>query len=196
MTAKWNDTTQMIETLGQYDAALFLWLNRLGAEQWDPFWLLITNKWASIPLYVGLLVLLWRERSPKKLLQTLFLVGLLVLASDQLANLFKYVLVERPRPCRVEALVDQMRMVANYCGRYGYFSAHAASSMAVAVFMIKLLAKRYRFLTALLLIWAFLVGYSRIYLGVHYPLDVLTGQFIGGVLGLIFFRLETNLARV
>lgn len=190
MIVKSNDTARMIETFWQYDTQLFLWLNALGSATWDPFWLVVTNKWASLPLYLVLLYLLWQQYSRKTLLQTLFFVGLLVLASDQLANLFKYVLVQRPRPCRVEELADQMRLVADYCGRYGYFSAHAASSMAVAVFMVKHLAKHYCLLIWMLMPWALMVGYSRIYLGVHYPLDVLTGQIIGALLGLAFYRLQ------
>ncbi len=114
----------------------------------------------------------------------------MITTSDQLANLFKYVLFQRPRPCRVEALRETMRFVADGCGRYGYFSAHAASSMAAAVFLGLLLKEKWKYLPFLLLFWAVVVAYSRIYLGVHYPLDIITGMFFGGALGWFFFRVQ------
>ena len=83
-----------------------------------------------------------------------------------------------------------MRFVADGCGRYGYFSAHAASSMAAAVFLGLLLKPYYKALPFLLLLWASVVAYSRIYLGVHYPLDIITGMFFGAWIGLAVFRLN------
>ncbi|MAO11511.1 MAG: hypothetical protein CMC07_11725 [Flavobacteriaceae bacterium] len=83
-----------------------------------------------------------------------------------------------------------MRYVAVRCGRYGYFSAHAASSMAAAVFLSLLLKKWYHYLPFLLLFWAAVVAYSRIYLGVHYPLDIVTGMFFGALIGFLFYKLQ------
>ena len=99
---------------------------------------------------------------------------------------------ERPRPCRLESLKESMRFVAVNCGRYGYFSAHAASSMGVAVFLGLLLKEKYRLLPFLLIFWAVLLGYSRIYLGVHYPFDVVTGMFFGGIIGWLVFMLQNR----
>ena len=84
-----------------------------------------------------------------------------------------------------------MRFVADGCGRYGYFSAHAASSMAAAVFIGLLLKPYYKALPFLLLLWASVIAYSRIYLGVHYPLDIITGMFFGAWIGLAIFKLNT-----
>lgn len=179
----------MLEQLLQYDTELFLFLNNLGNNSWDGFWLIITEKFSSIPLYLVLLYLIWKHFSWKGTLLVMVIVAVMITATDQLANLFKYVLFQRPRPCRVEALQDQMRMVADGCGRYGYFSAHAASSMAVAVFIGLLLRKYYKYLAFMLLFWAVVIAYSRIYLGVHYPLDSITGMFFGGLLGWLFFKL-------
>jgi len=180
----------MIDQLLQYDSDLFLFLNNLGNESWDALWLFITNKFSSIPLYAVLLYLVWKKFNWKVTLLTLICAALMITATDQLANLFKYVLFQRPRPCGVEELQSQMRFVAERCGRYGYFSAHAASSMAAAVFLGLLLKKWFKYLPFLLLFWAAIVAYSRIYLGVHYPLDIITGMFFGAIIGTLFFKLH------
>jgi undecaprenyl-diphosphatase len=179
----------MIEELLKYDTELFLYLNNLGTESWDGFWRIVTEKWSSIPLYALLLYLIYKELGTKGTLVVLVSVALLVTATDQLANLFKYGF-ERPRPCRVESLQASMRFVADGCGRFGYFSAHAASSMGVAVFVGLLLRSRYRYLPFLLIFWSVVVSYSRIYLGVHYPLDVISGMFFGGLLGWLFYLFQ------
>lgn len=185
----------MIEQLLQYDTELFLFLNNLGSESYDGLWRMISEKFASIPLYVVLLYLIYRNLQWKSTLLILVVVAVMITCTDQLANLFKYVLFQRPRPCRVEALQDQMRFVADVCGRYGYFSAHAASSMALAVFIGLLLKSYYRWLPFLMLFWAATVAFSRIYLGVHYPLDIITGMIFGGLIGWGFVRLVPLLQR-
>lgn len=177
----------MIESLLSYDTELFLYLNNLGSERWDGFWLVVTEKWSSIPIYVFLLYLIFKHFGWKGTIIVLVSVALMITATDQLANLFKYN-IQRPRPCRVEELQAQMRFVADGCGRFGYFSAHAASAMAAAVFLGLALRKYYRYLPFLLLFWAVIVAFSRIYLGVHYPLDIITGMFFGGLLGWAFYK--------
>ena len=179
----------MIEELLKYDTELFLFLNNLGNESWDEMWRIITAKWSSIPLYALLLYLVYKNLGLKGTLIVVVCAALLITATDQLANLFKYG-IQRPRPCRVESLQASMRFVADGCGRFGYFSAHAASSMGAAVFIGLLLKSSYKYLPFLLLFWAVILGYSRIYLGVHYPLDVITGMFFGGILGWLTFRFQ------
>jgi len=170
--------------LKQLDYELFLYLNNLGTETWDPFWLFLTNKWSSIPLYAFLLILIFKRFGLKGTLFTLITVALLITATDQLANVFKHGF-ERLRPCGQEGVMEQARFIAVRCGSYGYFSAHAASSMALAVFVGLLLKAKYKWIFPLLVFWAILVGYSRIYVGVHYPGDVLTGMLIGALIGLL-----------
>lgn len=180
----------MIETLLQYDEQLFLYLNNLGTPYWDEFWCIVTEKWSSVPLYALLLFLLFKKFGIKATLLVMLCAAVMITATDQLANLFKYILFKRPRPCKVEELASLMRFVADGCGRYGYFSAHAASSMAAAVFLGLLLNPFYKTLPFLLLLWASVVAYSRIYLGVHYPLDIITGMFFGAWIGLTVFKLN------
>ncbi|MCX2680276.1 phosphatase PAP2 family protein [Galbibacter sp. EGI 63066] len=179
----------MIDKLIEYDQRLFLFLNSLGNESWDGFWMFMTNKWASIPLYVFLLILCLRSFKWKKTLLILILVALMIAATDQLANAFKYGF-ERLRPCHQEGVQEIMRLVKSYCGgKFGYFSAHASNSMAVVAFFSILFSRNYKWLPFLLIVWGITVAYSRIYIGVHYPLDVITGISIGMLLGWLFSKL-------
>ncbi len=179
----------MLDELLKYDTEFFLFLNNWGNSSWDGFWLFVTEKWSSIPIYAFLLYLIFKNYGWKGTLVILVSVALMITATDQIANLFKYG-IRRPRPCQVAELKDQMRYVADGCGRYGFFSAHAASSMAAAVFLGLSLQKWYKYLPFLLLIWAVITAYSRIYLGVHYPLDVISGMAFGGLTGWLFYLLQ------
>ena len=183
-----------METIVTYDQELFLFLNSLGNTTWDPLWLIITDKLSSIPLYAVLLFLIYKKYGVKGTLLTILVVAALVTATDQISYLFKHG-VMRPRPCQVEAFQETIRFIAERCGRYGYFSGHATNSMAVAVFAGLTLQSRYRYLVFVLLFWAAVVGYSRIYLGVHYPGDVLTGMIVGAILGFGAFRLQQILLK-
>ncbi len=178
-----------MKRLAELDRELFLYLNNLGTEQWDWMWIAISDKWMAIPLYALLLYLIFRKLGWQATLITMVVVTLLITATDQLANLFKHGF-ERPRPCRQEGVMEFARFVAERCGRFGYFSAHAANSTGVAVFLSLLFKKHYPKLFIFLLIWAVVVSYSRIYLGVHYPGDVITGMFIGVVFGYLFHHLR------
>lgn len=179
----------MLEELLHIDQETFLFLNNLGSPAWDGFWLFVTDKWSSVPLYLVLLVLAGRWLGVKKTLLLLVTIALLITVCDQLANFFKLG-VGRLRPCYDPDLTGFFRLVKSSCGgKYGYFSAHAANSFAVAVFFVHFFKSRYVFLSGFLVIWAGVVAYSRIYIGVHFPLDVLTGALVGTFMGWLFFRL-------
>lgn len=178
-----------MEQLIEYDQELFLFLNNLGNSSWDAFWNFVTNKWSSIPFYAVLVYLLYKSLGWKGTALTLVLIAGLITVTDQLANVFKSGF-ERFRPCGQEGVMEYARFVAVRCGKYGYFSAHAASSAAVVVYIGGILRPYYPKLLYVLIVWALMVAYSRIYVGVHYPLDILTGMLIGGGFGYLFYRLQ------
>ncbi|WP_298421686.1 phosphatase PAP2 family protein [uncultured Kordia sp.] len=185
----------MIDQLVNYDTELFLFLNGLGTPTWDGFWLFITNKYYAIPLYAFLLVLILKTHKKKEIFFTLLLVAVLITITDQTANLFKKTLFLRLRPCQTD-LIDYMRLVKDGCGgRYGYFSGHASNAMALATFIGLVLRNHYKYLIFIILFWAALVGYSRIYIGVHYPGDVFTGMIVGGIYGGMIFKFREFLIK-
>ena len=177
-----------MEQLVELDHELFLFLNNLGTSAWDDFWNFVTNKFASIPFYALLVFFLYKALGLKRMLLSLVLVAALITFTDQLSNLFKDFFA-RPRPCGQEGVKEYARFVAVRCGRFGYFSAHAASSAALTIFLGLLLKNYWRNIFIVLIVWALLVSYSRIYIGVHYPGDILTGWLIGCILGWLFYLL-------
>jgi len=185
----------MLDQLLQYDKELFLFLNNLGSSTWDGFWLVVTNKLTFIPLYVLLLFLVYKKLGIKSMLLLILVIAAMITFTDQITNLFKYVIAKRPRPCREEDLQNLMRYVAPRCGRYGFFSGHAANSMAAAVFAGLLLKPYYKKLIFILLLWSAFVAYSRIYVGVHYPLDIICGMIFGAISGFGFYKLQGYLRR-
>ena len=182
-----------MEELVKLDQELFLYLNNLGSETWDWFWVFITYKLSSIPLYAFLLYLLYKNYGLKPTIITVLLVAGLITCTDQLANVFKDYF-QRPRPCK-EDFIAEGRMLLDYCGSYGYFSAHAASSMALAFYLGNILKRWYKYALVALVFWAAVVGYSRIYLGKHYPGDVITGMLIGALFGFLFYKLQQYLVK-
>ncbi len=178
----------MIQRLIELDHQVFLYLNNLGTETWDWFWLILSDKWAAIPLYALLVFLLFKKLGWKTTAIGLVFVTLLITSTDQLANVFKDGF-QRVRPCEEEGVMEYARLVAGHCGGYGYFSAHASNSFGVAIFLGLLFKKYYQKMIWFLLAWAVLVAYSRVYLGVHYPGDIITGALIGSVFGYIYARL-------
>jgi len=132
--------------------------------------------------------LLFKNFGLQKTIITLVVVAVMITISDQLSYAVKHS-VMRLRPCGDPNLQGLGRFVAD-CGSYGYFSGHATSSFALATFLGLIFKKRYNYIFAALLVWAFLVSYSRIYVGVHFPGDVLTGMLVGILIGIGCYHLN------
>src|SRR5882724_4109706 len=175
----------MLKGLQTFDETLFLFLNGKHSPFFDVLMYWASNEFFWIPLYILLFLFLFL-RYKKFSWYILICVSLLIASSDQLSsNLIKN-LVQRPRPSHVLSLAGRVHLSkAGAGGEYGFVSSHAANSFALALFLVLLLPRGNSAIKYLLIGWALLVSYSRIYNGVHYPGDVLCGILLGGMLAFI-----------
>lgn len=188
----------MLEELIKIDKELFLYLNGLGTPLWDGFWMYLsrTLSFVTIPIYLFVLFYSHRVFGLKKTIFALLIVSLLIISTEQLSIFFKNG-IARLRPCYDDEIKDVTRLVKGYCGgKFSYFSAHSANSSAFAIFFGILFIKKNKFLFFLLITWALLVSYSRIYIGVHFPLDVLTGIVFGIFFGWLFSAMFFGIIKI
>ena len=181
----------MLDRLLQIDTELLIFLNNLGSEQWDSFWFFLTNQFSWSPLFAFLLFLIFKKFGWKNGVLLLLFLIVLITFSDQFTNLIKNPF-ERLRPCNTEGVIEQIRNFNYKPSSYSFYSGHAASSMTFSFFVILILKSHYKYIWFLLL-FPLLFGYSRIYLGVHYPLDIVSGYFAGIFFGYLFFLLQKKL---
>ncbi|EIA09077.1 phosphatase PAP2 family protein [Flavobacterium frigoris] len=177
----------MIEKILSLDTKLLIYLNNLGFAQYDGLWLIITNQLNWLPLFLLLLYIIFKKIGTKQTLYLLLFVALLIAFTDQATNLFKNGF-QRLRPC-ADPKVNTFIRVVQFRGSYSFFSGHAANSMAVAVFLY-LNLKRYSKYFYVLFLWPLIFAYSRIYLGLHFPVDILSGYLFGMFSGFVFYKLH------
>lgn len=177
-----------MESLSTIDSDLFLFLNGLHVDWLDKVMIAITQMWVWIPLY--LLLIYWIVKQYGKQCWWIFLaVGLVVLCSDQLSAHVCKPLFQRLRPCYDPDLQDLIYLPKGMAGgRYGFVSSHATNTFAVAAFLTGALRKNQKWMGIVLYLWAFVSSYSRIYLGFHYPGDILCGALLGIFIGLILWK--------
>ncbi|RAK00383.1 undecaprenyl-diphosphatase [Larkinella arboricola] len=185
-----------METLNQLDTDLFLWLNGLYAPWLDTVmvWATMRNTW--IPFYALLIGWLGFQYRKQAIGLVLTLVAAVAL-SDQTASAVLKPLTLRLRPCHEPALQKLIHPVLECGGTYGFASSHAANTFALAMALWLLVGQRFAWVKWIFL-WALLVSYSRIYVGAHYPLDVLAGAGVGVLMavGCVFLyrKLSKSLA--
>ena len=182
----------MIEEILKLDTELFLFLNSLGSSVFDTLWAYLSYKEANILFYSMLLIFYFYNKSSKlklsEVFYLLFFIAIMITIADQTANLFKDYF-QRLRPCHNEIIKDSVRLVKEGCGgKYGFFSAHASNSFSLAIFFGLLYKNKFRYIIYISLLYASLISYSRVYLGVHFPLDIFFGSMFGITMGFITFR--------
>lgn len=166
--------------LERLDQQFFLFLNSMNSPFFDQVMHAISGKLIWVPLYLAILVYLGITYKRKFLIILIFII-LAATLSDQTSVLVKN-LVQRLRPCNEPALKGLVHIVNGECGGlFGFVSSHATNSFDVA--LLSLLFIRKRWYSFVIIIWALIIGYSRIYLGVHYPGDVICGSLLGAFIG-------------
>ena len=163
--------------INQLDTQAFLWLNSLHLDFLDSIMLWITGRNSWIPLYIVLIgSIIWTQR--KKSVGMLSMIIFSVIISDQVCSSILKPTIHRLRPCHEPTIQNFVHLVGNCGGQFGFCSSHAANTFALITCLVLLFGKQFKGLKYLY-IWAIIVSYSRIYVGVHYPLDVLSGAGIG-----------------
>jgi len=180
----------MIETLLELDRDLFIFLNSFGSETFDGFWLFITKQINWIPIFAIIAYLVFKHLGWKHALLILGVIALLILVTDQTTNLFKNGF-QRLRPGSNPDLAELIRAVQTRKS-FSFISGHASNSMAAAFFLYKVL-KPYLKYMGFIFLWPLIFAYSRIYLGLHYPGDILCGYLWGILMATIMLRLYVYL---
>jgi undecaprenyl-diphosphatase len=174
----------MLEEVINLDKKLFIFLNNLGSEPFDGIWLLVTKQFNWIPFFLLLLVILYKKIGTKKLVIVLLTVAALITFTNEITDLIKFS-VQRIRPCNDEELVGLIRIVKD-SDTFSYFSGHAANSTAAMMFVFLILRGFYKY-TYLIFLYPLIFAYSRIYLGLHFPLDIISGYIFGSLTGILFY---------
>lgn len=178
----------MLEYLQQLDADLLCTLNGLNCPYTDQLMWLISGKFSSALIIVVMLALLARKRNWRNILTLVVMIALVVLLADRISSGIIKPLVERLRPTHNPELQNIVHVVNDYRGgKFGFVSSHAANLFGIATLIS--LVVRNRGTWVAMMGWAAIVSYSRIYLGVHYPGDILGGIVVGVSMAFLFYWL-------
>ncbi len=180
-----------MEELIHLDQTIFLAINRdLGNPVFDVILPLFRNKYLWIPLYIALAIwIAFQYRNTWKTIAVIGVLALTVLFSDQFSAGLIKPMVKRDRPCNDMEFRSQVTLRLDSCGGgYSFVSAHAANHFALAMCILILMKNRKRWVAFAWMIWAFLIAFSQVYVGVHYPLDIIVGALIGIGVGFLTGR--------
>lgn len=180
-----------MKDLIEFDQQLLLALNGSDSIFWDGFWLAITTPLTWLFFYLALLYTLLRSYDWRQVLFVLLFIGLAILLADQVASGICKPYFHRFRPSHEPLLAGKVQIVNGHVGgRYGFMSSHAANGFAICTFISLLF--RYRWVTMVGLLYACITSFSRIYLGLHYPGDILCGGLWGVISGALSYAIYSH----
>lgn len=176
----------MLEELLQLDSNLLVYLNGLGSSWRDPIWLAITRQVNWTPLFLFILYVMYKKLGLEQTLLAIGVIAFMILITDQTTNLVKGHF-GRLRPTNNILINTGMRQVQMRYS-FSFWSGHAANSMAVVLF-VYLISRKYIKYIGFFFLWSLIFAYSRIYLGLHYPGDILTGFLFGAIMAFLGYLL-------
>ncbi|MCR9264877.1 MAG: phosphatase PAP2 family protein [Flavobacteriaceae bacterium] len=176
----------MLERLLEWDRDTFIYLNGLGIERYDGFWTVVTNFMTWTPLFILFIFLLFRKfPKPEAFYKLLTVLGLALFITA--ITHWTKISVARLRPNNTEEINLLIRILKSPTD-YSFFSGHASSSFSLTLLLFLFLRKKIKW-AYLFFIWPILFTMSRIYVGVHYPIDIIVGMLVGLLSGALFYRL-------
>ncbi|MEO0573476.1 MAG: phosphatase PAP2 family protein [Bacteroidota bacterium] len=182
----------MWEKLLQWDRETLIYLNGLGNEHYDGFWSVLTKFPTWIPFFLVLLVVFFLKYSKREAVVQILFVLAVAGCIGLLSNVTKE-WMGRLRPCN-DSEINTLIRVLKKPSDFSFFSGHASTSFSVIILAYLFLRRRWKW-SFLLFVWPLLFSYSRIYLGVHFPLDIIAGALIGGVFALLFYWLYLKIIK-
>jgi len=176
--------SSFFESLQSFDQSLFVYINRVATHPiLDTLMPFFRESTFWIPFYLFLIVFVFVNFGKKGWVWLLF-AFITVLLTDQLSSSIIKNWVQRPRPCADPLFSDQVRLLLDHCsGGYSFTSSHATNHFGVATFLFVTLGRFIGNWKYLIFIWAALICYAQVYVGVHYPLDVIFGALLGFAIG-------------
>ncbi len=175
----------MLEKIISLDKKVLVFLNSLGSETYDPLWLFLTKQLNWLPLFLFLFYLIYKKMGAKQTLIIIVFVALLLTINNTITEIFKATF-QRLRPCNDPEIKDIIRSVKPSVS-FSFFSGHSSNTMSVFVFLNAIFRKKYKYF-GLLILWPLIFAYTRVYLGLHFPTDILCGYLCGLTTGLLFYQ--------